>query len=94
MPPAIALTNELDVAALQTEFADVVEMTREIFGGDVRIEVDPDPEIVGLTNIVFCVTTIGGPREIADRSEQWHVRLDAICETHDRRLGLFVEPRE
>lgn len=89
------LTDEtdIDVATAEVQFADVLQITRDVFGGAVRIEVDPDPEIIGLTNIVFCAEFDGTPRETVERSHLWHVRLDELYPVRDRRLGLFVEHR-
>ncbi len=92
MPQTLTDETDIDVATAEIQFSDVLQITRDIFGGAVRIEVDPDPEIMGLTNIVFCAEFNGTPRETVDRSKEWHVRLDALYPIRDRRLGLFVEP--
>ena len=84
----------LDPAALEIEFAEIMQFTREIFGGDVHIEVDPDPEIFGLTHILFFATTVIQPVVTLARCREWHVRVDAMSPVRDRRLGLCLEPQE
>lgn len=88
--------TELDPAELEIEFAEVMQFTREIFGGEVRIEVDPDPEIPGLTHIFFCVASTGNSQTMVARHLDWHRRIDrlALRLQPGLHLGLLVEPRE
>lgn len=94
MPTILNDEAELDPALLAAEFADVLQMTREVFGGDARIETYPDPEIVCLNLINFCATTTGTPRELSNLSEVWHDKLETLRPVYDRRLGLCLEPAE
>ena len=96
MPPVAATNDEtqLDPAELEVEFAEVMNFTREIFGGEVRIEVYPDPEILGLTLITFCATTVIEPIVTLARCEEWHQRLNVLLPVYDRRLGLSLESQE
>ena len=84
----------LDPAELEIEFAEVMQFTREIFGGEVRIEVYPDPEILGLTLICFYATTVFESGVTLARRREWHERLEAAIPVYDRRLGLCLEPQE
>ena len=84
----------LDPAELEIEFAEIMKFTREIFGGEVRIEVFPDPEILGLTHISFCAKTIIEPVVTLAKRREWHERLDAAMPVYDRRLGLCLEHQE
>lgn len=84
--------TELDPALLAIEFADVMQMTREIFENDVRIEVDPDPEILGFTHINFCVASAFESKVLVQKLKLWHQRLDELRPEYDRRLGINWEP--
>ena len=96
MSPLIAIdaSPELEIDDLESEFAVVIELTREIFSGDVRIEEDPDPEIAGLINIFLFATTTGDTATVMARQMEWHQRLAALPSGRDRRLRLCVEPIE
>lgn len=87
-------TNEadLDPTALEVEFADVMQMTREVFENEPHIEVDPDPEIVGFTRINFCVVSAFESRVLVQKLKIWHQRLDELRPEFDRRLGINWEP--
>lgn len=86
----------LDPAALEIEFAEFMDLTGEVFGGEVHIEVDPDPEIVGMTHILFCVASTGTPQTMVARHLDWHRQVDRLGLRLERglHLGLLVEPRE
>ena len=90
----VAAAFELEDCDLETEFAAVIDLTRELFSGDVRIEADPDPEIAGLINIFLFATTTGDAATVIARQLEWHQRLDDLPAGRDRRLRLCVEPIE
>ncbi len=91
---ATAIENELDPAVLEVEFADVMQMTREVFGHEPRIESYPDPEIAGLTLINFCVSTAFDSQQLIAKLNQWHERLEELRPIYDRRLGISWGPIE
>ena len=85
---------DLDPALLEAEFADVLQMTRDVFGGDARIDAYPDPEIVGLDLINFCAVTRADSKSLLKMRLEWHRRLEELRPVYDRRLGLCLEPIE
>lgn len=90
MASAVAVVSEAETVALEVRFADVIEMTRNLFDGDVEVESDPDPEIAGLTNIFFFVTTAAESASLIERRLEWHRRLETLPGGLDRRLRLSV----
>lgn len=55
----------------------VIDLTREIYGGFSRVSVDVDPD-VGDTHIVFDVPVMDSIEEVLGKDEQWGRRLLAI----------------
>ena len=97
LPTAVSDASlTLDLAELEVEYAAIVDITHEVFGGEVHLEIEPDPEIVGLTYLLFCVPTTGDPATIAAGHNEWHRRVDRLISSQARglHLGLCVEPRQ
>ena len=67
-----------DVAAfasgqgIESEFRLVVECTRQIFGDDIQVVVEEDPEIAGDIHIIFEVKAYGTVDEVLRKESEWH----------------------
>ncbi|MFC1758812.1 hypothetical protein ACFL2H_08595 [Planctomycetota bacterium] len=71
-------------------FSKVVQMTKELYAGDVKIEVDFDPAEPDCTHVVFNVSDSGTAQEIVERRRDWHRRLRQIEPGNSGPLRLSV----
>jgi hypothetical protein len=70
--------QSVDVASL---LADVIEVTKELFPGDVMIDVVRDPEHAQTRLTVIEARASGSPESVVDRGEEWHRRVAGIGES-------------
>jgi hypothetical protein len=96
MPQTATENHVTERASAPSGTADViaktVSITKALFPGDVRVEAEEDPEIAGLSYVVFNVAAAGGPREIIERRLEWHRRI-AELGADAGRLKLSVDVR-
>ena len=80
--PAITaeILEEASRLRLGEQFPLVVELTRELFGDDFDITVEPDAEIADWSDIVFSVHTVGSMEKILDLNTQWARRVPPTTE--------------
>ncbi|HVC93313.1 MAG TPA: hypothetical protein VND64_06455 [Pirellulales bacterium] len=72
----------------------ILLVTRDLFPGPVRVELQDDPEVVVEPYVVFTVEAEGDPKEIVRRRCVWHERLRCILSNLDEDIGLSINPRE
>jgi hypothetical protein len=56
-------------------FPQVVELTRELFGGAFKVSVEEDPEISNWSDVVLTVHAQSSVDEILEKNTLWHRRL-------------------
>jgi hypothetical protein len=83
MPESIDLPGRL---------ADVSQITRELFPGKCEFTSEFDPEYPDDRYVVVSVEATGDPRNIVDRSCEWHQRVRNLSADLERRLRLAVVP--
>jgi hypothetical protein len=70
--------KSVDVACL---LADVIEITKELFPGDIMIDVVRDPEDPE-TRLTVIEAQAGGPPEgVLNQGEEWHRRVAELGES-------------
>ncbi len=82
LPPTDAIPAEVHEAAarlgVSQYLAQVIELTREIYGGFSRVWVSVDPEFADDTHIVFDAPVTCSVEEALDRDQEWGLRLMKI----------------
>ena len=73
--------------------SQAIRLTQALFPGQVRVEVEEDPELPDATYLVFNVTAEGTLAEIVDRRMQWHDRVRELIPERAQRLRLSVDPK-
>jgi hypothetical protein len=78
---------------LASAMADVRQITQEIFLAPCEFTSEFDPEYPEEQYVVVNVEATGDPKEIVDRSSQWHSRIRQLSADLAADLRLFVVPR-
>jgi hypothetical protein len=73
--------------------SQAVRLTQSLFPGQVRVEVEEDPELPDVSYLVFNVTAKGTIAEIVNRRTQWHEQVRALIPENAQRLRLSVDPK-
>jgi hypothetical protein len=91
LPPTDAIPAEVHEAAarlgVSQYLAQVIELTREIYGGFSRVWVSVDPEFADDTHIVFDAPVTCSVEEALDKDLEWGRRLMEII-PHSPRVYL------
>ena len=72
---------------------DVRRITQEIFPGKCEFTDEYDPEYPEDRYIVVNVEASGEPKEIVDRSCEWHKRIEEFAPNSFGHLRLSIVPR-
>jgi hypothetical protein len=72
--------------------AKAIRLTQSLFPGQVRVEVEQDPELPDDSYLVFNVAARGTPAEIVNRRLQWHEQVHELIPERAQRLRLSVDP--
>jgi hypothetical protein len=82
MPVADSVPAEVHETAarlgVSQYLSQVIDLTREIYGGFARVWVSVDPEFADDTHIVFDAPVAGSVEEALDKDRQWGQRLMQI----------------
>ena len=70
-----------------------IQVTKSLFPGQILVESEDDPEIAGLTYVVFNVTSAADTKKVIDRRLKWHERMSEIG-ADASRLKLSVDVRQ
>ncbi len=73
--------------------AKAIRLTQELFPGQVRVEVEQDPEIPDDSYLVFNVAAEGTVPDIVKRRLEWHNQVRELIPDRAQRLRLSVEAR-
>lgn len=94
MPTTQVLSDEMIQTADATAFGDylddILALTEEIFPGEVRIDVEADPEWPQDRYVVFTVKADGDARELVQRQCEWHRRVLAVAPDSLNLLRLSI----
>jgi hypothetical protein len=71
---------------------EVVRITSEMFSGEIKVEIESDPEEPDVSFVVFNVRCAGNPQEIVKRQREWHQRISEISAGDSGQLRLSVVP--
>ena len=71
----------------------VADLTAEIFGGDMEVEVLGDPEIRGELHFTFEVAARGAVDEIVARENEWHLKVRRLVGTRAELFRFSVDAR-
>ena len=72
---------------------DVRRITQELFPGTCEFTEECDPEYPEDRYVVVDVEASGSPKELVDRSCEWHKRIDEIAPNSFGHLRLSIVPR-
>lgn len=78
------------ILSIPDEFSGAVRLTRELFPGEVGIEVEDDPEMPGKTYVVFNVTAKGQVDDVINRRLEWRRQIHELMPGQADRLKLSV----
>lgn len=73
--------------------SQAIRLTQSLFPGEVRVEVEEDPELPDASYLVFNVTAEGTLAEIVNRRMQWHEQIRELIPDRAQRLRLSVDPK-
>jgi hypothetical protein len=85
-----APNDEFDLLSVIDE---VRKITQELFPGKCEFSHEFDPEYPDDRYIVVDVEAKGEPRELVDRSCEWHKRIEAAAPNSFGHLRLSIMPR-
>jgi len=71
----------------------VLEMTKDLFGENVSVKEEADPEIPGERYVVLDVVLRGDVREIVALDQEWHRRLLGTVAENPQGFRLSIEPK-
>ncbi len=69
----------------------VIENTHQLFGGDVCVVLEEDPELPDEVNIVFNITTHGAVDDVLAKEDEWHARCVQLAESASVLFRLHVD---
>jgi hypothetical protein len=73
--------------------AKAIRLTQSLFPGQVRVEVEQDPELPDDSYLVFNVAAEGTLAEIVSRRLQWHDQVRELLPERAQRIRLSVDPK-
>jgi len=73
--------------------SQAIRLTQSLFPGQVRVEVEEDPELPDASYLVFNVTAEGTLVDVVNRRMQWHEQVRELIPERAQRLRLSVDPK-
>ncbi len=98
LPPSCAVSDEVHDAAerlgVGQYLARVVDLTVEIFGSFLNVELVPDPEVPDWEHIIFDVPVTGTAESISEKQTTWCRRLVATIPRVPRVYSIVMSYQE
>jgi hypothetical protein len=91
--PTVDATPSQYVATGIDTMARAIRLTQSLFPGQVRVEVEQDPEIPDDSYLVFNVTAEGPLADVVNRRLQWHEQVRGLIPDAAQRLRLSVDAK-
>lgn len=77
----------------QGSLAEILQVTKDIFGGLVEVENGFDPDFPDEQWLVIIVENEGTTREILDREMDWHQRVLKVNPDYTSHVRLCIFPK-
>ena len=78
----------------QEQLDCILRLTKNMFGDDVSVEVDYDPEWPGESYVVFLVAASGELHELLQKQYQWHREVAELVESKTELIRISIAPRD